>query len=150
MREIKLPTPPGTLRSLLGLSYLYPVSMRSVEGDAELSTSAGLLAAKIWAPRRCVRLAQAIGTRLFSHHIRNTASLSRVWITLNKLLYAPLGHRRPGPDIHAAEQVCGRLSRRAQRVSEKNSSPQLGEYRGRLLSDPRLKHPLEKAKIVHL
>src|SRR5215204_6747975 len=35
-------------------------------------------------------------------------------------------------------------------VSEKNSSRQLGEYRGRLLSDPRPKHPLEKAKIVHL
>src|SRR5215218_8272802 len=68
MREIKLPTPPGTLRSPLGLSYSYPVSMRSVEEDAELSTSAGHLAAKIWAPRRCVRLAQAIGTRLFSHH----------------------------------------------------------------------------------
>src|SRR5215208_2082450 len=103
MREIKLPTPPGTLRSLLGLSYSSPVSMRRVQGDAELSTAAGLLAAKIWAPRRCVRFAQAIGTRLYSHHIRNTASLSRVWITLNKLLYAPLQHRQSGPIIHTAE-----------------------------------------------
>src|SRR5215217_3871026 len=103
MREIKLPTPPGTLRSPLGLSYSYPVSMRSVEEDAELSTSAGLLAAKIWAPRRCVRLAQAIGTRLFSHHIQNTASLSRVWITLNKLLYAPLRYPRISFDIHLPE-----------------------------------------------
>src|SRR5919199_6337079 len=92
MREIKLPTPRGTLRSPLGLSYSYPVIMRSVEGDAELSTSSGLWAAKIWGPRRCVLLAQAIGTRRFSHHIWDTASLSRVWITLNQLLYAPLGH----------------------------------------------------------
>src|SRR5215203_7503295 len=103
MREIKLPTPPGTLRSPLGLSYSYPVSMRSVQGDGELSTSAGLLAAKIWAPRRCVRLAQAIGTRLFSHHIRDTATLSRVWITLIKLLYAPLQHHHSGPIIPTAE-----------------------------------------------
>src|SRR5215211_8190185 len=103
MREIKLPTPPGTLRSLLGLSYSYPVIMRSVEEDAELSTSAGHLAAKIWALRRCVRLAQAIGTRLFSYHIRNTASLSRVSITLNKLLYAPLQYPCPGPSIREAE-----------------------------------------------
>src|SRR5215213_4421566 len=121
MREIKLPTPPGTLRSPLGLSYSYPVIMRSVQGDAELSTSAGLLAAKIWAPPRCVRLAQAIGTRLFSHHKRDTAPLSRVWITLNKLLYAPLGHRRSGPIIHTAEtalrlrdpRFCWRLSDRS-------------------------------------
>src|SRR5215217_3841102 len=127
MREIKLPTPPGTLRSPLGLSYSYQVSMRSVEEDAELSTSAGLLAAKIWAPRRCVLLAQAIDTRLFSHHIQDTAPLSRVRITLNKLLYATLGHRRSCPDIHAAEQVCGRLPRRAQRVSEKNSARQHSE-----------------------
>src|SRR5215216_2745960 len=103
MREIKLPTPPGTLRSPLGLSYSYQVIMRSVEGDAELSTSAGLLAAKIWALRRCVRLAQAIGTRLFSQHIRDTAPLSRVWITLNKLLYAPLQYPCPGPSIREAE-----------------------------------------------
>src|SRR5215216_3188635 len=96
MREIKLPTPPGTLRSPLGLSYSYPVSMRSVEEDAELSTSAGLLAAKIWAPPRCVRLAQAIGTRLFSHHIRDNDAVSRVWITLNNLLYAPLQHHTQG------------------------------------------------------
>src|SRR5215216_1699671 len=96
MREIKLPTPPGTLRSPLGLSYSYPVSMRSVEEDAELSTSAGLLAAKISAPPRCVRLAQAIGTRLFSHHIRNTASLSRVWITLTST-----STPRSGTAVHA-------------------------------------------------
>src|SRR5215218_6148807 len=103
MREIKLPTPPGTLRSPLGLSYSYPVSMRSVEEDAELSTSAGHLAAKIWAPPRCVRLAQAIGTRLFSYHKRDTASLSRVWITLNNLLYAPLQHHQSGPIIHTRD-----------------------------------------------
>src|SRR5215216_5677986 len=103
MREIKLPTPPGTLRSPLRLSYSYPVSMRSVEGDAELSTSAGHLAAKIWAPRRCVRLAQAIATRLFSHHIQDTAPLSRVWITLNKLLYATLRYPRISFDIHPPE-----------------------------------------------
>jgi hypothetical protein len=35
-------------------------------------------------------------------------------------------------------------------VSEKNSSRQLGEYRGKLLYGSRPKHPLEKAKIVHL
>src|SRR5215218_10500754 len=121
MREIKLPTPPGTLRSPLGLSYSYPVSMRSVEGDAELSTSAGLLAAKIWAPRRCVRLAQAIGTRLFSHHIQDTASLSRVWITLIKLPYAPLWCLKTNPDIHLPEKVCGKLLPAVRRVSEKNS-----------------------------
>src|SRR5215203_6477961 len=103
MREIKLPSPPGTLRYPLGLYYSYPVSMRSVQGDTELSTSAGLLAAKIWAPRRCVLLAQAIGTRLFRHHKRDTASLSRVWITLIKLLYAPLQYPRPGPSIREAE-----------------------------------------------
>src|SRR5215218_5141501 len=103
MREIELPTPPGTLRSLLGLSYSYPVIMRSVEEDAELSTSAGHLAAKIWAPPRCVRLAQAIGTRLFSHHIRDNDAVSRVWITLNNLLYAPLQYPCPGPSIREAE-----------------------------------------------
>jgi hypothetical protein len=27
----------------------------------------------------------------------------RVWITLIKLLYAPLGHHRSGPDIHLPE-----------------------------------------------
>src|SRR5215204_4859424 len=103
MREIKLPTPPGTLRSLLGLSYSYPVIMRSVEGDAELSKSAGHLAAKIWAPRRCVRLAQAIATHLFSHHIRDTPSLSRGWITLNSRLSSPLQHHHSAPIIHTAE-----------------------------------------------
>src|SRR5215212_9037410 len=53
----------------------------------------------------------------------------RVWITLIKLLYSPLRYRRSGPDIHHGERLCGRLPRRAQRVSEKNSSRQFGDQR---------------------
>ena len=45
----------------------------------------------------------------------------RVWITLNKLLYAPLYDPKTKPDIHQGERLCGRLLPSVLRVSEKNS-----------------------------
>src|SRR5215204_2282256 len=51
----------------------------------------------------------------------------RVWITLNKLLYAPLRYLKSKPDIHQGERLCGRLLPSLLRVSEKNSSRKLAE-----------------------
>ena len=52
---------------------------------------------------------------------------NRVWITLNKLLYAPLQHPKTNPDIHQGERLCARLLPSVLRVSEKNSSRKLAE-----------------------
>src|SRR5215212_12278471 len=44
----------------------------------------------------------------------------RVWITLIKLLSAPLWYLKSKPDIHQPEYICGRLLPLVLRVSEKN------------------------------
>ena len=59
--------------------------------------------------------------------VQDSAFSCRVWITLNKLSYAPLRGCSSYSDIHADEWLCGGLPPSAQRVSEKNSSRQLGE-----------------------
>src|SRR5215203_7019405 len=64
--------------------------------------------------------ARRIGRVAYLCNILHTHS--RVWITLNKLLYAPLRYRLPGPDIHQGERLCARLLPSVLRVSEKNSS----------------------------
>jgi hypothetical protein len=46
----------------------------------------------------------------------------RVWITLIKLLSAPLRYLKSKPDIHLPEYICGRLLPLVLRVSEKNST----------------------------
>jgi hypothetical protein len=46
----------------------------------------------------------------------------RVWITLIKLLYAPLQQPCQHPDIHQGERLCCRLLPAVPLVSEKNSS----------------------------
>ena len=70
----------------------------------------------------------------------------RVWITLNKLLYAPLRYRLPGPDIHQGERLCARLLPSVLRVSEKNSSRKPGEQaRSRT---PPVKSPVQSADRV--
>jgi hypothetical protein len=46
----------------------------------------------------------------------------RVWITLIKLLSAPLWYLKSKPDIHLPEYICGRLLPSVLRVFEKNSS----------------------------
>jgi len=50
-----------------------------------------------------------------------------MWITLNKLRYAPLQYLDIEPDIHQAERLCGGLPPSVLRVSEKNSSRKLAE-----------------------
>ena len=57
---------------------------------------------------------------------RFSAYSYRVWITLIKLLYAPLRGCLSDPDIHQGESLCDRLLPSALRVSEKNSSRRLG------------------------
>src|SRR5215216_2761223 len=47
-----------------------------------------------------------------------------MWITLNKLLSAPLQHPCQRLDIHQGERVCGRLLPTVPLVSEKSSSLQ--------------------------
>jgi hypothetical protein len=70
--------------------------------------------------RRCifVRKARAPTRR----PIPRTAYSYRVWITPNKLLYAPLWYLKIKLDIHQGESLCGRLLPSVRRVSEKNSS----------------------------
>src|SRR5215217_131529 len=51
----------------------------------------------------------------------------RMWITMNKLPYAPLQYLDIEPDIHQAERLCGGLPPSVLRVSEKNSSRKLAE-----------------------
>jgi len=48
-----------------------------------------------------------------------------MWITLNKLLYAPLQYPKTNLDIHQGERLCGGLLPLVPQVSEKNSSRQL-------------------------
>ena len=61
--------------------------------------------------------------------LQESAYSYRMWITLNKLFYAPLRHLKISPDIHQDERLCGRLIRPVLRVSEKNSYRILGECR---------------------
>jgi hypothetical protein len=72
----------------------------------------------------------------------------RVWITLNKPLYAPLQYLKIKPDIHQGERLCGGLLPAVRRVSEKNSSRQLAEQgrRSKLLA----LNTRSPAKIVHI
>ena len=56
-----------------------------------------------------------------------------MWITLNKLLYAPLQHAYSEPIIHQGERLYGRLLPSVRRVSEKNSSRRLAEQLDRSL-----------------
>jgi hypothetical protein len=51
----------------------------------------------------------------------------RVWITLIKLLSAPLRYLKSKPDIHLPEYICGGLLPLVLRVSEKNPSRQSSE-----------------------
>jgi hypothetical protein len=51
----------------------------------------------------------------------------RVWITLNKLPYAPLLCPKINLDIHQGERLCGGLLLSIPQASEKNSSRILGE-----------------------
>src|SRR5215217_8638917 len=55
----------------------------------------------------------------------------RVWIILIKLPYAPLRCSLTTTSIHARERLCTPLLPSVRRVSEKNSSRQLGEQAGR-------------------
>src|SRR5215204_6170856 len=59
--------------------------------------------------------------------LQDSAYSYRVWIALNKLLYAPLQHPKTNPDIHQGERLCARLLPSVLRVSEKNSSRKLAE-----------------------
>ena len=59
--------------------------------------------------------------------VQDSAFSCRVWITLNKLSYAPLRGCSSYSDIHADEWLCGGLPPSAQRVSEKNPSRRLAE-----------------------
>ena len=57
--------------------------------------------------------------------LQDSAYSYRVWITLIKLLYAPLRYlktSKTSPYIHQGERLCGRLLPSVRRVSEKNSS----------------------------
>ena len=49
-----------------------------------------------------------------------------MWITLIKLLYAPLRWSLTTTSIHARERLCTPLLPKVRRVSEKNSSRKLG------------------------
>src|SRR5215217_3607970 len=62
----------------------------------------------------------------------------RVWITLIKLLYAPLRHRRSGPNIQPTEYLCGGLLPSVRRVSENNSSRDCLESAQRVFRWPTL------------
>ena len=59
--------------------------------------------------------------------LQDLAYSYRVWITLIKLLSAPLWYLKSKPDIHQPEYICGRLLPLVLRVSEKNSSRKLAE-----------------------
>src|SRR5215207_2384878 len=59
--------------------------------------------------------------------LQDSAYSYRVWITLIKLLYAPLQRPKTNPDIHQGERLCARLLPSVPLVSEKNSSRRLGE-----------------------
>ena len=57
--------------------------------------------------------------------VQDFAPSYRVWINLNKLLYAPLQHPKTNPHIRQGERLCGRLLPSVLWVSEKNSYRQL-------------------------
>ena len=59
--------------------------------------------------------------------LQDSAYSCRVWITLIKLLYAPLRYPKTNPYIHQGERLYGRLLRLIPLVSEKSSSRILGE-----------------------
>jgi len=59
--------------------------------------------------------------------LQDIAPSYRVWITLNKLLYAPLQGDLFVPDILQRESLCGWLLPSELLVSEKTSSRILGE-----------------------
>ena len=57
--------------------------------------------------------------------LQDSAYSYRVWMTLIKLLYAPLQYPKINPYIHQGERLYGRLLPSVPQVSEKNSSRQL-------------------------
>ena len=57
--------------------------------------------------------------------LQDIAYSYRVWITLIKLLYAPLQGDLFGPDIHQGERLCGRLLPAVPLVPEKSPSRRL-------------------------
>src|SRR5215218_291801 len=71
--------------------------------------------------------------------LQDLAYSYRVWITLIKLPYAPLRHRRSGPDIHPPECICGRLLHASLWVSEKNSCRKLVSDKAEAATHPKRK-----------
>jgi hypothetical protein len=62
--------------------------------------------------------------------IQDSAYSCKVWITLNKLLYAPLQYPRIGLYIHEGERLCGRLLCAILLVSENKVTRKLAEQAG--------------------
>src|SRR5215212_12012973 len=61
---------------------------------------------------------------------QDSAYSFRVWITLNKLVYAPLQYPRIGLYIHEGERLCGRLLCAVLLVSENKVTRKLAEQAG--------------------
>jgi hypothetical protein len=55
-----------------------------------------------------------------SYYYKIVHTHDRVWITLIKLLYAPLGYHHPHPDVHQSERICTRLLPSVLWVAENN------------------------------